>query len=126
MPYNQRKLYIFHWHMIETSLGTVWAVIWSLPEIWFVFCVFLCYLPPELLRSFFQEQFHLKTTQIFLWKKSMELEVLLRFENFYTVAHWFLGCQFQKKIQDFSCNNWIFFSRFISRCNLITSKQSLT
>ena len=62
-------------------------------EIWFTLCT-LYFAHLGYLGYFVQGQFHLPTTQSFLWRHGIKLEVLVGFENFQIVAHGLLGCHF--------------------------------
>ena len=65
------------------------------------FTSFYIYYPQNYLGYFVQGQFHLPTTQSFLWRQGIKLGVLLGFEIFQIVAHGFLGCQFLGKYRIF-------------------------
>ena len=85
-----------------------------------IFCIFYA---KNYLGYFDKQQFHLPTTQSFLWRQGIKLEGLLGFENFQIVTHGFLGCYNLKKYSIFHfdtflthkkifrvfCNSWIYY-----------------
>ena len=108
---------INHWYVIAPQLAFIqcikifftWDMIYA---VYFTsFCIFY---PQNYLGYFFQGRFHSGTTQIFLWREDITLEMLLGFENLQIVAHGFLGCQFLGKYRIFHFDQFLMHQKKVS------------